>query len=119
MTILEEGRHKAEFLLYAASISYDQMTLLAGESCQVGEVLAKRELDDKLIVQDPLATDGGEIPYGIALDAYDATAGDLEVTVVARFAEVDASLVQWPDSTTEADADFGKAVLEANLIVFR
>lgn len=119
MTILEEGRHAAEFLNFHLPISLDQVTLLSGESVQVGEVLAKRELDGKYIAQDPLATDGGELAAGIAYDTYDASTGDLQITIVARFAEVDASLVQWPDSTTENDATIGRAALEANLIVFR
>ncbi len=120
MTVLTEGRHRAEFIInYDPSLSMDEVTLLAGDSLVVGEVVGRRELDNVIVSLDPLATDGGETPYGISIAAVAASTSAQKVAILARFAEVDATMIQWPDSNTENDAVLGKAALEAKLIVFR
>ncbi len=51
--------------------------LLAGQQLQRGTVVGMITVSGKLTTCTTTATDGSQIPFGILIDYYDSTAGDL------------------------------------------
>jgi hypothetical protein len=51
--------------------------LLAGQNLLRGAVLGKITASGKLTLSLSASSDGSQVPYGVLLDHYDATAGDL------------------------------------------
>ncbi len=51
-------------------------TLLAGQNLPRGALIGRITASGKLTLSLAAATDGSQVPYGVLLDAFDATAGD-------------------------------------------
>lgn len=62
--------------------------LASGQVVARGTVLGQITANSKVTLCLPGATDGSQVPFGIAYDAYDATAGDLAGCGVYEKAEV-------------------------------
>lgn len=63
-------------------------TLLSGQNLKRGAVVGKITASDKVTLSASAASDGSQNPYGVLLDDYDATAGDLANCGVLVQAEV-------------------------------
>ncbi|RWO90921.1 head decoration protein [Mesorhizobium sp.] len=103
MTALTEGRHAAEFILSEANghRSRENGTLDTGDLA-AGTVLQVSGL--KLIAfTGATATDGSLVveAAGILIAAADATDADVEVAYIARDAEVNLSLLTYPNVLTD------------------
>lgn len=55
----------------------ENMVLLAGQVLQRGTIVGRITATGKATIATAAATDGSQVPYGILLDYYDATSGDL------------------------------------------
>lgn len=55
----------------------ENMVLLAGQVLNRGTLIGRITASGKATIATAAATDGSQNPYGILLDYYDATAGDL------------------------------------------
>ena len=90
MTTQTEGKHAGGFLLSEAQgkRSREQVTITSGQDLVAGQVVAKVTSGGKYVAVDQAASDGSEVAVGVLWDNVDATAGDVEATIIARDAEV-------------------------------
>lgn len=118
MSILREGPHALEFLISEGpgSISREEVTILSGEVLSACYVLGQIASTEKWVQHNPNATDGSEVARGIACYAVDASAGDVQATIIARLAEVNAADLIWYDSNADVA---GLADLAAQFIIAR
>ena len=58
--------------------------LAAGQVLPRGALMGRITASGKLTLSTAAATDGSQVPYGILLDAFDATAGDVTCGVYIR-----------------------------------
>ena len=95
MALKTEGVHGAEFLLSdEEKLSYDKVTLIAGQNLIAGTVLGKITASGKYTAHNNAAADGSEVAAVVLFDSVDATLVDTSVVVVSRIAEViDAKLI--------------------------
>lgn len=102
MPELQEGQYAGEFIVSEGNgtISRESITVLSGETLEVGAVLGKETASGKYKTLDPVATDGSQVAAGILFDAVDASAGDAEGVAILRMAEVHATELAWPAGIT-------------------
>ncbi|MBP0492175.1 head decoration protein [Roseomonas indoligenes] len=55
----------------------ENMVLLSGQNLKRGTIVGRITASGKATISAAAASDGSQVPYGILLDDYDATAGDL------------------------------------------
>lgn len=85
--------------------SRDVVTILAGQDLPVGAVIGKVTASGKVTAIDYDGADGSEDPFGITIDAYDATLADLEGVAIARDALIDPDFLAWPLEFTSGGTD--------------
>ncbi|MCP1675451.1 hypothetical protein J2T57_002601 [Natronocella acetinitrilica] len=105
MTVLTEGKHRAEFIASEANgtRSRDVVTLAEGQNLGPGTVLGRITASGLFTQLDPEAETGAEVASAILYDHVDASDADTSATVIARDAEVaDHSLV-WPEGISAGD----------------
>jgi len=104
MPELQEGQYAGEFIVSEGNgtISRETITVLSGETLEVGAVLGKVTASGKYKALDPVATDGSQVAAGILYEALDASAGDAEGVAILRMAEVHAAELVWPAGITAA-----------------
>ncbi len=118
---LTEGRHPGEFLLSeaAGTRSRDNVTIAQGTIIEPGTVLGKISASGAYGPFDPAATDGREVPAGIALYGADAAAAAVETAAIVRSAEVKAEALVWPDGITDAQRLAALDALQTDGIITR
>lgn len=121
MTVINEGRHTAEYLVSEANgtRSRDVVTLAAGHKVAPGDVLAKVTATGKYVPLDPAGADGSEAAIAIAFDHVDATTAEKPAVITARDSEVRASALGWPAGISGADRAEGLAALAGVGIIAR
>lgn len=116
MTVLNEGRHAAEFLKSEANgtRSRDTATVASGQTLVAGEVVMLS--GGELVAHDGALDTQGDVitpAVGIMWDAVDASAAAVDGAVyVARDAEVNGEELTYP---TESTAGGEKAAVQASL----
>lgn len=117
MTTLTEGNYSAEFVLSEANgkRSREVVTILSGENLGAGQVLGKVTASGKYVAYNDGAATGEEVAVAVLYADCDASAADVEATVVARDAEVSAAKLVWG----AADSAAGTIDLAAANIVAR
>tara|TARA_B100002049_G_scaffold232104_1_gene210755 strand:- start:818 stop:1183 length:366 start_codon:yes stop_codon:yes gene_type:complete len=105
MTVLNEGRHTAEFLASEANgyRSRETVTLASGETLEAGTVLGQSTSTGKYAQLNPDSTAGYEDAAAVLYDNCDASDGDIQAVIVARDAEVKAGALVWPDGISESN----------------
>ncbi|MTI15141.1 head decoration protein [Sansalvadorimonas verongulae] len=103
MATLTESVHTGEFLVSEANntLSREQVELAPSLMLYSGTVLGKNTATGIYSPVDPAADDGSQMAAGVLYNntQTDATGG--EAVLIARLAEVDASLLIWPDGITD------------------
>jgi hypothetical protein len=105
MSVLNEGKHAAEFLLSEGNgtISRDEVTIAAAAGAiEPGTVLGKLA-NGKYVAYANGASDGSEVAAGIALYAIPDSAADQKAVAIRRFAEVQKDRLVGLDAAGEAD----------------
>lgn len=121
MTVFNEGRHAAEFLVSEANghRSRETVTIASGENLEAGAVLGQVSADSTYKLYDPGNADGSETAVAVLYDAVDATDGEEPGVIIARDAEAAADALTWFDGASEAQIDTGTGELENVGIVAR
>ena len=76
-------------------------TLTGGQALPRGALVGRITASRKFTLSTAAATDGSQVPYGILLDFYDATAGDLECGVYIK-GEFDPASITFGAGQTQA-----------------
>jgi hypothetical protein len=97
---LTEGTRAGEFLLSEGngSISRETITLISGQDLAAGTVLGKITASGKYTEYSDGAADGSETAAAILYDNVDASAGDKDAVVIARYAEVSTAMLTASDA---------------------
>jgi len=105
MPIKTESTHAGEFLLSEGNgnISREEITITSGEVLAVGAVVGKVTATGKYVAYNDAGVAGEEVAAGILYDAVDATGADAKGVIIARLAEVDASLIVGGDTAGNTD----------------
>jgi len=105
MTIKTESTHAGEFLLSEGNgnISREEVTIKSGEVLAVGAVVGKITSTGKYVAYNDGASTGEQVAAGVLYDAVDATGADAKGVIIARLAEVDASLIVGGDTAGNTD----------------
>lgn len=118
MTILTEGPRKAGFMLSEAndyrSRDMVELTVGADETIVAGTILGKITASGKYVAQLDASADGSETAAAVLFADASGDSEDLEVTVIARDAEViGADLTYDPaaDATEKAATDAALATV--------
>lgn len=121
MTVFNEGRHAAEFLVSEANghRSRETITIASGEDLEAGAVLGQVTADSTYKEYNPGNADGSETAVAVLYDAVDATGGEEPGVIIARDAEVDAAALSWFDGATQGEIDTGTGELADEGIVAR
>ncbi len=107
MTVLTEGKHRAEYIASEpnGSRGRDVVTLIEGQDLGPGTVLGKITASGKFTQLDPDAQNGAEVACAVLYDHVDATGDDTAATVTARDTEVVASSLVWPEGISSAERE--------------
>lgn len=105
MSILQEGKHAAEFMLYdEGSYSREQVTISSTAGALVpGTVLGKVTATGEYVAYSNAASDGSEVARAINIYAVPDSTADQKTTVIARAAEVIGSQLTGLDAAGTAD----------------
>lgn len=106
MTILQEGKRTAEFLLSEAngSLSREQVTIAAAAAAMVpGTVLGKITASGKYVAYSNVAADGSEVAAGVLYRGVPDSAADQPAVMIARLAELKKNELTGIDAAGEAD----------------
>lgn len=108
MTVFNEGRHAAEFILSEANgqLSRDNVTLHGGftgaATLKAGTVLGKITSGGKYAASPASGSDGSQTAIAVLIDNVDISAGDVVAAVVSRNAEVNSHLLEY-EATVDTD----------------
>ena len=104
-----------------AEIQYsrDQVTLASGNDLPRGAVLGVITASGKYAEFDPAATNGTQAAKAVLLYPSDASAADLQVTALKRYAVVAKQHLAWKTGTTAGEILAALAQLEAVGIIAR
>lgn len=121
MTVFNEGRHAAEFLVSEANghRSRETVTIASGEDLAAGAVLGQVSADSTYKLYDPGNADGSETAVAVLYDAVDASGGEEPGVIVARDAEVDAAALTWFGGADAGQIETGTSELADEGIVAR
>lgn len=121
MTVFNEGRHAAEFLVSEANghRSRETVTIASGENLEAGTVLGQVSADDTYKLYDPGNADGSETAAAVLYDAVDASDGEEPGVIIARDAEVAAEALTWFEDASESEIETGTGELADEGIVAR
>lgn len=124
MTVLEESRHTAEFVVSEANgrRSRGTGTLAEGNTLEAGAVLGQLDADGNFTELDPGAdpADGSETAVAILFDAVDAGEADEDgVVVMLRDCEVNGHHLVWPEGITEQQREDAIGELAEKGIIVR
>jgi len=102
MAALTEGNRLGDILYWEEDnrFSREKVTVASGENLAIGTVVGKVTATGKVVQFDPAGLDGSESAYGIVIDNYDATNGDVEGVAIVRDAIVNPDNLVWPDGAT-------------------
>lgn len=106
MTVLQEGKHAAEFLLSEAngSLSREEVVISSTAAAMVpGTVLGKITATGEYVAYNNANADGSEVAAAILYRAAKDSAADQKAVVIARFAEVKKDELTGIDAAGEAD----------------
>lgn len=105
MAIQNETTHAGEFLLSEGNgnISREQVVIASGENLAAGAVVGKITASGKYVAYNDAGVAGEEVAAGILYEAVDASAADANGVIIARLAEVDASLITGGDANGDTD----------------
>ena len=103
--MMTEKNRAGEFVLSEGNgrISRDVAIIAAGAALGAGTVLGQITANSKLAAYDPAATDGTETAVAILYADVDAESADAEGVIIARSAEVKASMLVGSDADAVAD----------------
>jgi hypothetical protein len=113
MTVFNEGRHTAEFILSEEEFGYsrDNVTILGGYTgagvIKAGTVLGKITSGGKYTPSPASGADGSQTAVALLLDNVDVTDGDVAAAVVTRVCQVNGNLLEYEatvDTTNEKAA---------------
>ncbi|WP_281648974.1 head decoration protein [Parendozoicomonas sp. Alg238-R29] len=121
MATLKESVHTGEFLVSEGnnSISREQIELAPDLSLLSGTVLGKNTATNVYSPVLPEADDGSQMAAGILYNNATTYATGGEAVLIARSAEVDESLLIWPDSITDEQKATAITELAALDIILR
>ncbi len=116
-----ESVHTGEFLVSEGndSISREQIELGPDLTLLAGTVLGRNTATNVYVLLDVDATDGSQMAAGILYSNIitDATGG--ESVAITRFAEVDQSLLGWPEAITDSEKDTSIAEFSTLGVILR
>jgi len=122
MTTYAEPARPFEFLLSEApgTLSRETVTVVSGSGAiSPGHVLGKVTASGKYAPYDDDNANGTEAAIALALEAVDATSGDVACAVITRLAEVKSSKLVWAATNDAGDKTAGLADLAARLVIAR
>ena len=121
MATLTESVHTGEFLVSEANntLSREQVELAPDLMLYAGTVLGKNTATDVYSPLAPDADDGRQMAAGALYNNTQTGATGGEAVLIARSAEVDGSLLIWPDSITDEQKATAITELAALDIVLR
>lgn len=82
------------------NFSKEEITVLTGNTAELGEVLGKVTASGKYVPLNPAAGDGSEVAAAIAVTEKSEASGDADIWAIARHAIVRDSGLVWPDGIT-------------------
>ena len=120
MTVLNEGRNTAEFMISEANPhrSRDEVTVAAGSApgLAAGTVLGTLTSGGNFVIVAPNASDGSETASGIL---WEAAVGTVKRTVVVRDAEINGAHLIWPTGISDQNKATAIGQLKALGIIVR
>jgi hypothetical protein len=120
MTAQTEKNYHGEFIIgELPDIAKDTVILVSGQNVEAGTVLGKITTGGKYTAYDNTKSDGSEVAAGIAMTNYDASAGDIEIVLVARHCEVIKDMLVFAAANDGAAKTAAYADLAANQIIVR
>ncbi|MEP3245109.1 MAG: head decoration protein [Sneathiella sp.] len=122
MAELVEGPRTGGFIVSEGNgaISREQVTLASGNGVlQPGTVLGKVTATSEFVPLDSVASDGSEVAAAILYAKKNTADEAQQATVVKTLAEVNGSLLIWPDGISDPQTIQALAELEAVFIITR
>lgn len=121
MAALTETPRAFGFLLSEAigGLSRDVVTIKSGEDLEAGAVLGKITATSKYVAYNSNAGDGSEVAAAILGAKCDASAGDLDATVISRLAPVRRAALIFDDGSPAVDEDGAIVDLASKFIIAR
>ena len=121
MPTFNEPVHAAEFLLSEANgdRSRENATVLSGQNLRAAAVVGRITTGGRIRELAPAASDGSQNAMGVLYAAVNAAGADARGVIVARDAEVNAAMLQWPTGITVPQRTAAIAQLAALGIIVR
>lgn len=121
MPTFNEPIYAAEFLLSEANgdRSRSAETVASGQNLRAAAVVGRITAGGQIRELQPAAADGSQNAVGILYAAVDATSAAQRGVMVARDAEVNAAMLQWPTGITTPQRTAAIAQLAALGIIVR
>lgn len=121
MPTFNEPIHAAEFLLSEANgdRSRENATVLSGQNLRAAAVVGRITASGFVRELQPAGADGSQNAAGIMYAAVNAAGANARGVIVARDAEVNAALIQWPTGITAPQRTAAIAQLAALGIIVR
>ena len=101
-SVFLEKNYAAEFLISEGDRGYsrDEVIVDGGVKLEAGTILAKNTASGFYVPFNPIADDGSQIPNAILIAPVNAEEGPVPGTVIARFAQVKASMLVFANPLT-------------------
>lgn len=121
MPTFNEPIHAAEFLLSEANgdRSRSAETVASGQNLRAAAVVGRITASGLIRELQPAAADGSQNAAGILYSAVNASGANTRGVMVARDAEVNAAMLQWPTGITTPQRTAAIAQLAALGIIVR
>jgi len=117
--LTQDRRTAAHYIISeAGSISRETGKYAAGNGKIIPGTLVS-SVSDEYVPWNPTASDGSEVPVGIAMYPVDTDSDQKRGTITARQTEVQAEVLVWPEGTTDQQKNDALAELAKHTIIAR
>lgn len=102
-----------------ARFSRENVVVASGSTLAIGTVVGKVTATGKVVQINFSGNDGSQNAYGVVIDDYDATNGDVRGVAIVREAVVNDSKLVWPSGATAEQKANALAQLAAKGVITR
>lgn len=121
-SVFTEAMNLGDLLKYEAPNLYsrDRVTVVAGQTLQLGAVVGMVTASGKVKQIDPSSTDGSQVAAGVLIQTCDAALAErTDGLMIARHAIVSDHALMWPTGITSGEQQAAIAQLKALGVLVR